>query len=143
MKPNTPGKKRITDRTRMLLTLELAIILPCGFAHGVQRVEPSQDSARQSHRSGNPARLHTVLRIAEKKTWMRANGDACAGTREFPCGTEESEIKPEMESTLEAHPEFLYAIFYNKEHNILMWRSRRRAATATMTSAGEWPMKLR
>jgi len=124
MKPNTPGKKRISDRTRMLLTLELAIILPAASLmafsvwnlHKIQRDKAIEAAIQRD--------FTTVLRIAEKKTWMRATEMLAPVREKFPCGTEESEIKPEMERILEAHPEFLYAIFYNKEHNILMWRSR-------------------
>jgi signal transduction histidine kinase len=124
MKPSTPGKKRISDRTRMLLTLELAIILPAASLmafsvwnlHKIQRDKAIEAAIQRD--------FTIALRFAEKKTWMRAT-DMLAPVREkFPCGTVESEIKPEMERILAAHPEFLYAIFYNKEHNILMWRSR-------------------
>ena len=124
MKWNTPGKKRISDRTRMLLTLELAIILPAASLmafsvwnlHKIQRDKAIEAAIQRD--------FTIALRFAEKKIWMRAT-DMLAPVREkFPCGTVESEIKPEMERILAAHPEFLYAIFYNKEHNILMWRSR-------------------
>src|SRR4030095_4164932 len=65
-----------------------------------------------------------ALGIAEKKTWMKATDLLTPVREKFPCGEPESEIKSEMERILAAHPEFLYAIFYNKEHNILLWRSR-------------------
>jgi signal transduction histidine kinase len=124
MKSNTPGKKRISDRTRMLLTLELAIILPAASLmafsvwnlHKIQRDKAIEAAIQRD--------FTYALKIAEKKTWMKAT-DLLEPVREkFPCGTVESEIKPEMERILAAHPEFLYAIFYNKEHNTLLWRSR-------------------
>jgi signal transduction histidine kinase len=124
MKSSTSGKKRISDRTRMLLTLELAIILPAASLmafsvwnlHKIQRDKAIEAAIQRD--------FTIALRFAEKKTWMRATEMLAPVREKFPCGTVESEIKPEMERILAAHPEFLYAIFYNKEHNILMWRSR-------------------
>jgi signal transduction histidine kinase len=124
MKPNPTGKKRISDRTRMLLTLELAIILPAaslmGFSvwnlHKIQRDKQIEAAIQRD--------FTIALGIAEKKTWMKATDLLTPVREKFPCGEPESEIKSEMERILAAHPEFLYAIFYNKEHNILLWRSR-------------------
>jgi signal transduction histidine kinase len=108
----------------MLLTLELAIILPAASLmafsvwnlHKIQRDKAIEAAIQRD--------FTIALRFAEKKTWMRATEMLAPVREKFPCGTVESEIKPEMERILAAHPEFLYAIFYNKEHNILMWRSR-------------------
>jgi signal transduction histidine kinase len=121
----TPAKKKwFSDRTRLLLTLELAIVLPAASLmafsvwnlHKIQRDKAIEAAIQRD--------FMFALKIAERKAWMKAT-DLLAPVREkFPCGTVESEIKPEMERILAAHPEFLYAIFYNKEHNILMWRSR-------------------
>ena len=124
MKSNTPGKKRISDRTRMLLTLELAIILPAASLmlfnfwnlHNIQRGKAIEAAIQRD--------FGYVLKFAERKTWMRATDLLTPMRKDFPCVAPESEIKWQMEKLLKAHPEFLYAIFYNKEHNILVWRSR-------------------
>lgn len=124
MKSNTPGKKRLSDRTRLLLTLELAIILPAASLmlfnfwnlHSVQ-----QDRAIEAAFQRD---FTYALRFAEKKTWLRAKDLLTPIRDEFPPSGTESEVKAEMAKLLDAHPEFLYAILYDKEDDVLVWRSR-------------------
>jgi len=42
-------KWRLTDRTRTLLTLELAIVLPAAALMGFQHLEPEAHPAGQGH----------------------------------------------------------------------------------------------
>jgi len=121
----TPAKKKwLTDRTRLLLTLELAIVLPAASLmffnfwnlHSIQRDKAIEAAIQRD--------FTIVLKFAEKKTWFRATDLLTPVRKEFPCGQESSEIKSQMEKLLNAHPEFLYAILYDKEHDVLVWRSR-------------------
>lgn len=124
MNSNTPGKKRLSDRTRLLLTLELAIILPAASLmlfnfwnlHSIQRDKAIEAAFQRD--------FTYALRFAEKKTWLRARDMLAPVREEFPsCGTE-SEVKAQMAKLLGAHPEFLYAILYDKDDDLLIWRSR-------------------
>ena len=124
MKPNPAPKKPISDRTRTLLTMELAIILPaaCLLAfsgwnlHNIQRDKAIEAAIQRD--------FTHALKFAEKKTWMRAEEMLAPMREEFPpCGSE-SNVKSEMAKLLDAHPEFLYAILYDKDDDILIWRSR-------------------
>ena len=122
MNPNRPKKWRLTDATRLLLTLELAIILPAAslmafsiwHLHQVQR-DKSIEAAIQRDFS-------TVLHIAEKRTWHKAADILTPVRKQFPCPDEEDKIKPQLDQVLAAHPEFLYAILYDKDHDRLTWR---------------------
>lgn len=117
-------KRRLTDRTRLLLTLELAIILPAaslmGFSiwnlHHIQRDKAIEAAIQRD--------FTYVLKIAEKKTWIKATDMLAPVRKEFPCTGEPAGIKPKLESMLTAHPEFLYAILYDKDRDLLIWRSQ-------------------
>jgi signal transduction histidine kinase len=124
MKPNTTGKKRISDRTRLLLTFELAIILPAASLmafsiwnlHHIQRDKAIEAAIQRD--------FSAVLHIAEKKTWMKASEMLTPVRKEFPCAEEGSKIKAQLDRVLAEHPEFLYVILYDKDHDLLVWRAR-------------------
>ena len=117
-------KRRLTDRTRLLLTLELAIILPAaslmGFSiwnlHHMQRDKAIEAAIQRDFTS--------VLKIAEKKSWEKMGAELGPVRKEFPCAQDGARIKSELDAMLLAHPELLYAIFYDKETNQLIWRSQ-------------------
>jgi signal transduction histidine kinase len=45
--------------------------------------------------------------------------------KEFPpCGSNVMDLKAKLDRILEDHPEFLYAVFYDKEDDQLVWRAR-------------------
>jgi signal transduction histidine kinase len=124
MKRNWSSKKPVSDRTRLLLTLELAIILPAASLlafsawnlHNIQRDKAIEAAIQRD--------FTYALKFAEKKTWLRATDMLTPIREEFPpCGTE-SDVKAQMARLLDAHPEFLYAILYDKDDNVLVWRSR-------------------
>jgi len=147
MNPNIPKKWRLTDGTRLLLTLELAIILPAAslmafsiwHLHQVQR-DKSIEAAIQRDFS-------TVLHIAEKRTWHKAADILTPVRKQFPCPDEEDKIKPQLDQLLAANPEFLYAILYDKDHDRLTWRLQpareadegfRKHMTDLITMTGKW-----
>ena len=128
-------KRRITDRTRLLLTLELAIILPAaslmafsiGNLHHIQRDKAIEAAIQRD--------FTHVLEIAEKRSWMKAADMLAPLRKEFPCTGESASIKRKLESILAAHPEFLYAVLFQgmrvdlgKDHflkdHFLIWRSQ-------------------
>jgi signal transduction histidine kinase len=116
-------KWRLTDRTRTLLTLELAIVLPAAALMGfsifnlkhIQRTKAIEAAIQRDF-------IH-VLKIAEKKSWERANDLLTPVLREFP-GPEgdPSKIKAKLEHILSEHPEFAYAVLYDKKNNLLLSR---------------------
>src|SRR5262245_923045 len=127
MKSNTPGKKRISDRTRLLLTLELAIILPAaslmGFSvwnlHQIQRDKAIEAAIQRDFTS--------VLRFAEKKVWHKAAGILAPVRQEFPtCNSKADAIKQQLDHILAAHPEFQYVALYDKDTELLLWRFQNR-----------------
>ena len=63
-----------------------------------------------------------VLHIAEKKTWHRAADMLTPVRKQFPCADDAATIKPKLDAMLAAHPEFLYAILYDKDHDLFTWR---------------------
>ena len=124
MKRSPAPKKPISDRTRLLLTLELAIILPAASLlafsiwnlHNIQRDKAIEAAIQRD--------FTYALKFAEKKTWLRATEMLTPIREEFPLCAEESQVKAKMAKLLEDHPEFLYAILYDKEDDVLIWRSR-------------------
>jgi signal transduction histidine kinase len=121
MKPKIPGKWRLTDRTRLLLTLELAIILPAAslMAFSIWNLRHIQrDKAIEAAIQRD---FSYVLKIAEKKTWRKASELLAPVRAQFPCGDDGAKIKSQLGSILAAHPEFLYAILYDKDHDLFAW----------------------
>jgi signal transduction histidine kinase len=108
----------------MLLTLELAIMLPAASLmafsiwnlHHIQRDKAIEAAIQRDFTS--------VLKIAEKKTWMKASELLTPVRKEFPCPDEGAKLKPEMDRLLAAHPEFLYAILYDKDNDMWIWRAQ-------------------
>jgi signal transduction histidine kinase len=147
MKPKTSGKRRLTDRTRLLLTLELAIMLPAALLmffsiwnlHHIQRDKAIEAAIQRD--------FTYVLKIAEKKTLRRASDILTPVRKEFPCADDGAKIKSQLESILAHHPEFVYAILYDKDHDLLTWRFQpareadeafRKRMTDIMTMTGKW-----
>jgi len=148
MKSNTAGKKRTSDRTRLLLTLELAIILPAvslmAFSvwnlHKIQRDKAIEAAIQRD--------FTYVLGFAEKKAWHKAAGILNPVRQEFPsCNSPGSDIKKQLDKILAEHPEFLYVALYDKDTDLLLWRFQERHAadeawhkrlTDTMTMIDKW-----
>lgn len=121
-KQKTNRKWQLTARTRLLLTLELAIILPAaslmGFSiwnlHHIQRDKAIEAAIQRD--------FTYVLKIAEKKSWIKATDTLAPVRKEFPCTGDGANIKPKLESILAGHPELLYAVLYDKDNDRLIWR---------------------
>ena len=150
-KPNMPRKRRWTDRTRLLLTLELAIILPAAslMAFSIWNLRHIQrDKAIEAAIQRD---FTSVLKIAEKRTWHKASDILTPVRKQFPCAGDGVTIKSQLDSLLAAHPEFLYAILYDKDHDLFVWRLQpareadeafRKHMTDAITVTSKWlPME--
>ena len=125
----------------MLLTLELAIILPAAslMAFSIWNLRHIQrDKAIEAAIQRD---FSFVLNIAEKKTWMKASELLTPVRKEFPCPEEGVQNQAQLDRMLADHPEFLYAILYDKDDDLSIWRSQP-AATRTKLSASGWRTKL-
>src|SRR5277367_2021720 len=118
-------KWRLTDRTRTLLTLELAIVLPAAALLGfsiwnlkhIQRSEAIEAAIQRD--------FSHVLHVAEKKSLHKANDLITPVRLAFPDPDEDrSVINAKLEHILSEHPEFAYAMIYDKKRNLLMSRSQ-------------------
>jgi signal transduction histidine kinase len=118
-------KWRLTERTRTLLTLELAIVLPAAALMGfsiwnLKHIRGSEAIEAIIYRD-----FSHVLKIAEMKTWERANDLLAPIRKEFPNSDErEWEIRAKLERILAAHPEYAYAVLYDKDKNLLVSRTQ-------------------
>ena len=116
-------KWRLTERTRTLLTLELAIVLPAAALMGfsiwnlkhIQRSEAVQAAIERD--------FSHVLKIAEKKSLQRANELLTPVRKEFPNPDDgDSKIKTGLKQILLEHPEYRFAALYDKKNNLLLTR---------------------
>ena len=114
---------RWSERTRMLLTLELAIVLPAAALivfsvwnlRSIQRDRAVEAAIQRD--------FSYLLKIAEKRTNERARGIINAARAEFPCPTEKG-IAGKLERILEAHPEFSHVFLFDGKTNSLVGRSQ-------------------
>jgi signal transduction histidine kinase len=146
---STPAKKKwLTDRTRLLLTLELAIVLPAASLmffnfwnlHSIQRDKAIEAAIQRD--------LTYVLKFAERKAWHKAAGILTPVRQEFPsCNNNTSDIKKHLDKILSAHPEFSYVALYDKDTDLMLWRFQERydadpvmhkRLTETMTMIDKW-----
>jgi signal transduction histidine kinase len=150
-KPKIARKWRLTDRSRLLLTLELAIILPAAslMAFSIWNLRHIQrDKAIEAAIQRD---FTYVLRFAEKKTWHKANDMLTPVRKQFPCAGDGVKIKSQLDGILAAHPELLYAILYDKDHDLFTWRLQparegdeafRKHMTDSIAMTGKWlPME--
>jgi signal transduction histidine kinase len=116
-------KWRLTDRTRTLLTLELAIVLPAAALMGFSIWNLKQIQRDKAIEAAIQRDFSYVLKIAEKKSLERANDMLIAARKEFPNPDDDSsKIKAQLESILSGHPEFAFAALYDKKNNLLLTR---------------------
>jgi len=114
-------KWRLTDRTRTLLTLELAIVLPAAALLGfsvwnLNRIQRSEFVEAAYQRD-----LAHVLKFAEKKSWHQAVELITPLRKAFPNPDEDrGVIKAKLDEMLSTHPEYSYALLYDKKNNLLV-----------------------
>src|ERR1700722_12422360 len=118
-------KWRLTDRTRTLLTLELAIVLPAAALMGfsIWNLKHLQHSGGVE--AAIQGELSHVLKIAEKKTWHNALALVMPVRAAFPKPDQDrASIKDGLERVLSEHPEFAYALLYDKKNNLFLSRTQ-------------------
>src|SRR5260370_40642493 len=77
-------KWRLTDRTRTLLTLELAIVLPAAALMGFSIWKLKHIQRDKAIEAAIQRDFQYVLKIPEKKSWEGANDLLTPGLREIP-----------------------------------------------------------
>ena len=115
-------KWRLTDRTRTMLTLELAIVLPAAALMGFSIWNLNHIQRDQAIEAAIQRDFSYVLKIAEKKSWVRANDLVAPVRKEFPDLDDGPKTKSILEHILRHHPEYSYAAFYDKKTNQLTSR---------------------
>lgn len=117
-------KWHLNDRTRMLLTLELAIVLPAAALMGFSIWNLKHIQRDKAIEAAIQRDFSYVLKIAEKRSLEKAGEIVTTARKEFPCPDDGTLIKSKLERMLENHPEFLYAVLYDKKNNLLVGRSQ-------------------
>jgi signal transduction histidine kinase len=115
-------KWRLTERTRTLLTLELAIVLPAAALMAFSIWNLTHIQRDKSVEAAIQRDFQYVLKIAEKKSWHQANDLIKPVQKEFPSLEDGPQIKAKLESILLKHPEYAYAGLYDKKSNQLVSR---------------------
>jgi signal transduction histidine kinase len=115
-------KWRLTDRTRTLLTLELAIVLPAAALMGFSIWNLKHIQRDKAVEAAIQRDFQYVLKIAEKKSWHQANDLIMPVRKEFPNPDDGPQVKAKLERVLRAHPEYAYAALYDKKNNLLVTR---------------------
>ena len=113
-------KWRLTDRTRTLLTLELAIVLPAAALMGFSIWNLKHIQRDKAVEAAIQRDFQYVLKIAEKKTWHQANDLVMPVQKEFPNPDDGPQVKSKLERILREHPEYAYAALYDKKNNLLV-----------------------
>jgi len=117
-------KWRLTDRTRTLLTLELAIVLPAAALMGFSIWNLKHIQRDQAIEAAIQRDFSYVLKIAEKESWVRANDLVTPVRKEFPDLDDGPKTKTILEHILLRHPEYSYAALYDKKSNMLISRTQ-------------------
>jgi len=114
-------KWRLADRTRTLLTLELAIVLPAAALMAFSILNLKNLERDKAIEAAIQRDFSYVLKIAEKKSWEKANELLAPVRKDFPNPDDDSsKIKANFERILSEHPEFAYAVLYDKKNNLLL-----------------------
>jgi signal transduction histidine kinase len=117
-------KWRLTDRTRTLLTLELAIVLPAAALMAFSAWNLKHIQRDKSIEAAIQRDFSYVLKIAEKTSWEKANDLVTPVRKEFPNLDNGPKTKANLERLLLQHPEYSYAALYDKKSNLLISRTQ-------------------
>jgi signal transduction histidine kinase len=114
-------KWKLTDRTKMLLKLELAIAIPAValMAFGIWNLKSIQRD--QAIEAVIQRQLHHVLMIAEDKSWDRVSDLVEPARKQLPnINAGETKIKEDLDSLLRENPQFAYVIMYDKNCHVMV-----------------------
>src|SRR6266849_4428386 len=115
-------KWRLTDRTRTLLTLELAIVLPAAALMGFSIYNLKHIQRNKAIEAAIQRDFSHVLKITEKKSWERAKDLVAPARKDFPSFGDGPKTKANLGRILSGHPEYSYAALYDKKNNLLVTR---------------------
>jgi signal transduction histidine kinase len=113
-------KWRLTERTRTLLTLELAIVLPAAALMAFSIFNLKHIQKDRAIEAAIQRDFSHVLLIAEKKSWLRGNDLLAPIRKEFPNSGDSTKVKSELAHLLASHPELAYAAYYDKTKNMFV-----------------------
>jgi signal transduction histidine kinase len=116
---------RWDGRTRMLLTMELAVVLPAAalIAYSVWSLNSIQRD--KSVEAAIQRDFSEVLKIAEKHINERATKATLAVRDEFPCPDKDPVVET-LDKILERHPEIAHAFLYDQNAGITLRSQPRR-----------------
>jgi signal transduction histidine kinase len=117
-------KWRLTNRTRTLLTLELAIVLPAAALMGFSIWNLKHIQRDKAIEAAIQRDFSYVLKIAERKSWERANDLVTPVRKEFPNLDDGTKAKASLERILLEHLEYSFAALYDKKNNLLVSRTQ-------------------
>ncbi len=115
-------KWRLTDRTRTLLTLELAIVLPAAALMAFSMWNLTHIQRDQAIEAAIQRDFTYVLKIAEKKSWEKASELVAPVRKEYPSPDDGPKINAQLDRILSEHPEFAYAVLYDKKNKLMVSR---------------------
>jgi signal transduction histidine kinase len=122
---NLLKKWRLTDRTRTLLTLELAIVLPAAALMGFSIWNLKHIQRSEAFEAAIQRDFSHVLKIAERKTFHKSLEYVEPAYKEFPNPEMDHNIvKARLENLLASHPELAYATLYDKKTDTFISRSQ-------------------
>jgi len=113
---------RWSARARMLLTLELAIVLPAAALIGFSVWNLRSIQRDRAVEAAIQRDFSQVLKIAEKKINEKARRIVGAARAEFPCPDDKGAIAAKLDVMLRNHPEFAYGFLYDKKTNTFVGR---------------------
>jgi len=111
---------RLTDRTRTLLKLELAIVLPAAALMSFSIWNLKHIQRNQFVEAAMQRDFNEALRYAQNKSWKMAYHTVLPIRTEFPTPDDGPNIKVKLEHILSEHPELASAVFYDKQTGTLV-----------------------
>ncbi len=127
--------QRWNERTRVLLTLELAIVLPAAalIAYSVWNLKSIQrDRAVEAAIQRD---FSQVLKIAEKKINQRIQLTVQEVRAQFPCS--DDPVAPELDKLLEGNPSIAHAFLYDAGAGLVFRSQPRRTEDASFRAEAE------
>src|SRR3974377_56303 len=117
-------KWRLTDRTRTLLMMELAITRPAlalmGFSiWNLKHIQRDKQIEAAINRD-----LQYVLKGVEHKAWDKSLALIAPLQSQYPSADDPEKAKAKLGELLAAHPEFAFAMLYDKKTNRFISREQ-------------------
>jgi len=111
----------LTDRTKMLLKLELAITVPAVALMVFSIWNLKHIQRNQFIEAAIQVDFRHMLQIAEKKSWIKMDELVGPARKEFPnVHVGEAKIKADLDRLLREHPQFAYAVIYDKNCHLMV-----------------------